>query len=97
MPRRPRPSVQVLDIDPEHMIEWQDTNVNPEIKEPCRPVKDFLKNNYFKLLKEKNDKIECSVCLEEIDCPKCYYLLNCGHSFHIGCAIRCNFCPLCRQ
>jgi hypothetical protein len=96
MPRQRR-SVQVLDINPEDVIEWSDTNVNPEFKEPCRPVKDFLKNNYYKLLKENNEKLDCSICLDEIDCTKCFMLLSCGHYFHIGCCIRCNYCPLCRQ
>ena len=51
MPRRPRASVQVLDIDPEHMIEWEDTNVNPEIKEPCtNKQKESIVNKKMKKL-----------------------------------------------
>ena len=66
-------------------------------REPIRPVKDFLKNNYWDMLKAKGDKIECSICLSDIDCKNCFSLMNCGHSFHLCCIIKCNNCPLCRN
>jgi len=100
MPRRrnnPRASIQLIDVQPQDEIIWDDTNVTPEYKEPCRPVKDCLKNNYYRLLKEKKEDMQCSVCLDPIDCEKCFYLLSCSHYFHIGCAIKCTYCPLCRQ
>jgi len=65
-------------------------------REPVRITKDFLKNNYFDMLKEKKEKIECSICLEEIDCKNCFCLLTCGHSYHLGCILKCHNCPICR-
>jgi len=100
MPRRrnnQRPSLQVLHVNPEDEIIWDDLDVTPEYKEPVRPVKDFLKNNHYRMLKQSKEKLNCSICLDDIDCEKCFYLLSCGHYYHIGCAIKCNFCPTCRQ
>lgn len=67
-------------------------------KEPIKPVKDFLKKKVWDLIKEKpdNNTFECSICLEEICCEKCYTLLDCGHSYHLCCVIKCKKCPLCR-
>ena len=66
-------------------------------KEPIRLAKDYLKNNYYNLLKEKGEKIECAVCMEEIDCKNCFCLLTCGHYFHLHEVLKCNTCPLCRS
>ena len=65
--------------------------------EPVRPVKDFLKNEYWDLKKFKNEILECAICLNNIDCKNCYCLLSCGHGFHISCVIRTDKCPLCRN
>jgi len=67
-----------------------------DLKTPIRPVKDFLKNTYFDMIKERGEKIECTVCLDEIDCKKCCSLLSCGHSYHLCCIMKCESCPLCR-
>ena len=56
-------------------------------RQPIRPVKDFLKNNYWELL-------ECSICLNEVDCKNCFCLMDCGHSFHLCCILKCKNCPL---
>ena len=68
-----------------------------ELQEPIRPVKDFLKNTFYDMLKEKNEKIECPICYEEIDCRNCFCLLNCGHYLHLHEVLRCNTCPVCRS
>lgn len=61
------------------------------------PVKTFLKNQVWDLLKQQNKECECSICLETIDCKNCYCLLSCGHSFHLCCIVGQTRCPLCRN
>jgi len=89
MPRR-RNNPQLVVID--------ENSIDYDSKEPIRPVKDYLKNQVWDLIKAKTDDnfIECSVCLEEVCCKKCYTILTCGHSYHLCCIIKCNTCPLCR-
>ena len=67
------------------------------LDDPVRPVKSFLKNQVWELLKEKQKEIECSICLEGIDCKNCYCLLTCGHSFNLCCIVGQTRCPLCRN
>lgn len=88
MPRRNRPQLVVFDENFEM----------PAPQDAIKPVKDFLKNQVWDLIKSKsqNNEIECSICLEEICCQKCYTILTCGHSFHLSCIIKCNTCPMCR-
>ena len=86
MPRR-RNSPQLIVLD--------ETTLDYDTQEPIRPVKDFLKNQVWNLYKEKNEKLECSICLDNICCQKCYTILTCGHSYHLSCVIKCKTCPLC--
>lgn len=88
MPRRSRPQLVVIDENFEL----------PSQQDPIKPVKDFLKNQVWDLIKSKpdNNEIECSICLEQVCCQKCYTILTCGHSFHLSCIIKCNTCPMCR-
>lgn len=88
MPRR-RNSPQLIVLD--------ETTLDYDTQEPIRPVKDFLKNQVWNLYKEKNEKLECSICLDNICCQKCYTILTCGHSYHLSCVIKCKTCPLCRS
>jgi len=90
MPRR-RNNPQLVVID--------ENSIDYDSKEPIRPVKDYLKNQVWDLIKAKTDDnfIECSVCLEEVCCKKCYTILTCAHSYHLSCIIKCNTCPLCRS
>ena len=62
-------------------------------------VGDFLKKNYMEMSNKLEIKHECSICLENICCPKCFTLLTCGHVFCLFCITRCDplCCPLCRQ
>lgn len=87
--RRNNPQLVVID----------ETSIDYDSKEPIRPVKDYLKNQVWDLikLKENDNEIECSVCLEDICCKRCYTILTCGHSYHLSCIIKCNTCPLCRS
>ena len=80
-----------------NVIVLDEVSMDLDYKEPIRPVKDYLKNQMWDLLKDKGEKIECSICLSEIDCKNCYSLLTCGHSFHLCCVFRCKNCPLCRN
>lgn len=90
MPRRNRNN---------NLIVLDETSLDYDIREPIRPVKDFLKNQVWDLIKSKtqDNDIECSVCLEQICCQKCYTMLSCGHSYHLCCIIKCKSCPLCRN
>lgn len=67
-----------------------------DFTEQIRPVKDFLKNTFYDLLKEKGEKIECPICMEEINCKKCFTLLSCGHYLHLDELLKCKSCPVCR-
>ena len=60
---------------------------------------DFLKNNYWDMSQTLEKTHECSICLDEIDCKKCFTLLTCGHIFHLPCIVKVQpmQCPLCRN
>ncbi len=93
----PRRTVQRL-IDNELITDFNDADTkDTNLK---KPVSDFLKNNYFEMLKKNNEntKIECPVCFEEIDCKHCFCLLNCGHYLHLHewFKIPSRKCPICR-
>jgi len=79
-----------------NLIVLDDSTIDVNIPEPIRPVKDFLKNQFWELKKSKEESMECSICLSEIDCKNCFSLLSCGHSFHLCCIFKCSNCPLCR-
>jgi hypothetical protein len=87
MPRRRNNNNAILVLD----------ELNIEPKEPIRIVKPFLKNNYFDMLKKNGERIECSICMDEIDCKNCFCLLTCGHYFHLYETLRCDSCPVCRN
>ena len=61
---------------------------------------DYLKNNYFDLLKQTNAQLECPVCLDDVmSCRRCFALLvPCGHVIHSSCFMRITNgkCPTCR-
>jgi hypothetical protein len=59
-------------------------------------VNDYLKDDFYEMKLKLNQALECSICLDKICCKRCMALLPCGHSFHLACLLKCNFCPLCR-
>lgn len=64
------------------------------------PVSNHLTREYYDMCKTTNKSLECSICLEPIDCKNCICLLLCGHSFHYNCILRVTppvKCPLCRS
>lgn len=68
----------------------------PKPKNPI--VSQFLRNTHYKLLKDAGVSLDCAVCLSTVlNCKDCYALLVCGHSFHMGCLIDVDVCPLCRK
>ena len=93
MPVRRRPSNQE-DIGPPQTIVIQQSPNFPTLF-----VSDFLKNNYWEMAEKLERVHECSICLENICCKKCFCILNCGHIFDLPCIIKCSplQCPLCRQ
>lgn len=74
----------------------------------CEIAEELLsdvKDVFSFLIKEKEKKCECSICLEEIDDKNNNCKLGCGHKFHFDCIVRLNQsntsygkkCPLCRK
>jgi len=90
MPRR-RNNTQIVFVD-EPISDF----TSDETREPIKPVKEYLKKTLWDLYKEKGEKLECSICLDDICCEKCYTVLTCGHHYHLSCVIKVNKCPLCR-
>jgi|DEB0MinimDraft_6_1074348.scaffolds.fasta_scaffold32426_4 hypothetical protein len=70
-----------------------------EVQKKLKICKDFLSENYFDMCKELNKDLECSICMEKLNCRSCFMLLACGHSFHAKCLIRMqeHMCPTCRD
>jgi len=62
----------------------------------------FLKKNYWEMSRKLEKNYECPICLEDIDCSRCFELLaKCGHHFHQRCILSAfetmQVCPVCRQ
>ncbi len=57
----------------------------------------FLSDKLFNLLKITGEPLECSICLESIDCKRCHVVLACCHSYHLNCIINQPRCPVCRK
>ena len=91
MPRR-RNNNQIVFIE-EPLTEFSTEEMT---REPIKPVKDYLKKTLWDLYKDKGEKLECSICLDEIDCEKCACWLTCGHHYHLCCVIKTNKCAMCR-
>jgi hypothetical protein len=66
-----------------------------------RLADEYLKNNYYDLLKKTDAKLECPVCMDDMmDCKRCFALLvPCGHAIHSSCFMRITNgkCPTCRS
>ena len=66
-------------------------------------IKSFVSNHlakeYYTMAKSLDKILECSICLEQVDCKHCFCLLSCGHGFHIQCIaqVQDHTCPLCRS
>ena len=64
------------------------------------PVSGKLSLDYYRLKKKLNEEIDvCPICLESVDCPRCFTLLPCSHHLCGHCYIRLTgdkSCPLCR-
>ena len=62
-------------------------------------VKPFLRDQFYEMAKKVGRKMECSICLENIDCNKCLTLMTCGHTLHLSCYMsqQTYTCPLCRS
>ena len=66
-----------------------------------QPVSDHLTNEFWRLKKLANEKLDpCPVCLEDcFGCRKCTLLLVCGHCLCASCYIKLaeKTCPICRR
>lgn len=92
MPRRRQTNIEI-DEDSESMI----GSAKVVVQMKPHPVMGHLAKEYFELRKNIGQKLECSVCMEQIDCKHCISLWTCGHSFHASCVEQCptTRCPLC--
>jgi len=59
-------------------------------------VETKLKNDYYEMKKKLNERIECCICMEAIDCIHCLALCRCGATIHLFEWLKCNKCPICR-
>ena len=61
-----------------NLVILDENSIDYEIQEPLRPVKDYLKKQVWELIKAKpdNNRLECSICLDEICCQRCYTILK---------------------
>lgn len=64
---------------------------------PNQPVGSYLSQEVYRMKKQLNEELNCSICLEEICCNKCYCMLLCGHGFHFICISSQVVCALCRK
>jgi len=64
---------------------------------PNQPVGAFLAKEIFRMKKQLNEELNCTICIEDICCDKCYCVLLCGHNFHYVCVSAESICPLCRK
>jgi hypothetical protein len=60
-----------------------------------------IKNIFIEVLPLLEYKMDCSICMEEINGQTGQALLSCGHVYHIGCVARWlskhDSCPYCRH
>ena len=80
-------------------IELSEEDINEMFRE--RVCSKYLRDRMWDLLKSKNVKIDCSICMETITQSCGYLLLVCGHDqVCAGCYQYMNepkICPLCRN
>lgn len=62
-------------------------------------VQPHLKDTYYDMAKRLNHKLNCAVCMDDLNCKHCFCLLVCGHFIHTDCFMRMpdNKCPICRH
>lgn len=62
-----------------------------------QPVRTYLSNSYYQMLKKEGGDLKCVICLDEIDCPNCFELWSCGHFLHRHCSVQLKKlkCPQC--
>ena len=90
MPRRTRSNQELLTSD--EMLDMTLT-----IRQNG-PVKEYLKNNHFDLLKQVGQPLQCPVCMEDVlGCRNCFCLLVCGHALHLHEYLKLSKCPVCRD
>ena len=92
MPRRNNNNSNLIEIN-------TDTILNEMIStREITLVSDALKNKFYDLKKKTQEKIECCICYEEIDCVNCLALCRCGNTLHLYEWLKCKrICPVCRS
>lgn len=77
------------------------TNLDIVIERPkdVLKVSTYLKNTYYDLCLKAEADLQCTICLDKIDCKRCMCLLVCGHFYHRECVegMKEAICPICRS
>ena len=99
-PRQRSPSpISSVQTDDEEDDNFDPTFIVEEVQKKLKICSQHLSQNYFEMARELNKDLECSVCLEKLNCKSCFTILSCGHSFHGSCLVRIKEkeCPTCRD
>ena len=84
---------EVIDINLSELVD--------HIRPANLPVSTTLSKEFYRLKKAVGETLEpCPVCLDPVDCPRCFTLLPCSHYICAPCYLRLigdKACPLCRS
>ena len=94
VPRNRQPSEDgVIDINLSDLMD--------HVVQKNLPVSEKLSKEFYRMKKKLEEEIDpCPICLESVDCPRCFTLLPCSHHLCAHCYIRLTgdkACPLCRS
>ena len=98
-PRNPPTPEPVESVQTDSDDDFDPTFIVEEVQKKLKICSQHLSQNYFEMARQLNKDLECSVCLEKLNCKSCFTILSCGHSFHGSCLVRIKEqeCPTCRD